>query len=45
MDLLRALAEAESRSGGLVSRIGELDALISEERAKWAAKQGTTTSA
>lgn len=43
MDLLRALAEAESRSSGLVARIGELDALISEERNKWAAKQATGT--
>ncbi len=38
MDLLRALTEAENRSAILTSHMNELDALLSEERAKWAAK-------
>lgn len=37
-DLLRGLAEAESRSTSLVARISELDNLIAEERARWNSK-------
>lgn len=43
MDLLRALAEAESRSSSLVSRLADLDTLIGEERSKWAGKSTSTT--
>ena len=38
MELLRQLAEAEGRSGGLLSRIGELEALIADERTRWVQK-------
>lgn len=38
VDLLRGLSEAEGRSASLLSRIGELEALISDERARWTAR-------
>jgi hypothetical protein len=40
MDIIRALTEAEARSNSLMGRLGDLDALITEEKAKWQAKLG-----
>lgn len=39
MDLVRALAESEARSKGLLARVSELEGLIADERAKWGAAQ------
>jgi len=38
VEVLRQLAEAEGRSSGLLSRIGELEALIADERSRWTQK-------
>lgn len=40
MDLLRSLAESESRSRGLLSRVTELEGLIADERTKWHGQGG-----
>jgi Variant SH3 domain len=41
-DLGRAIAESESRSKALLSRISELEGLINDERAKWNAPANPT---
>lgn len=38
VELLRTLAEGEGRSAGLLGRIGELEALIADERSRWSQK-------
>jgi hypothetical protein len=40
MDLMRSLAESESRSRGLLSRVAELEGLIADERTKWHGQGG-----
>lgn len=39
-DILRLLQESEARSAAVLSRIGELDAIVSEEKARWAERAG-----
>ena len=35
-EVRRALAESEARSAAVIARLGELEALVSQERARWA---------
>jgi len=37
-DIARALQESEARSAAVVGRLGELDQLLADEKARWAAK-------
>ena len=38
MDIVRAVAEAESRAKGALQHLAELESIISEERTKWATR-------
>ena len=38
MDIVRSVVEAESRAAGALQRLTELEAIIADEREKWAAR-------
>lgn len=38
MDIVRTVADAEGRAAGALQRLSELESIIADERAKWAAR-------